>query len=42
MKERDLQEYPYNNPEVLFPDGAVAKETKEYSIRGQRIDLLFM
>lgn len=42
MQERDLQEYLYNNPEVLFPDAAVTEKTKEYYIRGQRIDLLFM
>jgi hypothetical protein len=42
MQERDLQEYLYNNPEVLFPDAVITEKTKEYYIRGQRIDLLFM
>jgi hypothetical protein len=42
MQERDLQEYLYNNPEVLFPHAVITEKTKEYSIRGQRIDLLFM
>lgn len=42
MQERDLQEYLYDNPKVLFPDAVITEKTKEYYIRGQRIDLLFM
>jgi len=42
MQERDLQEYLYNNSEVLFPHAVITEKTKEYNIRGQRIDLLFM
>lgn len=42
MQERDLQEYLYNTPKVLFPDAVITEKTKEYYIKGQRIDLLFM
>lgn len=42
MKERDLQDYLYSNPEVLFPSGKVTEKAREYYIQGKRIDLLFV
>lgn len=42
MKERHIQDYLYANPEVLFPSGSITERAREYSIRGKRIDLLFV
>jgi len=42
MKERQIQDYLYENPEVLFPSGNVTEKAREYSIHGKRIDLLFV
>lgn len=42
MKERNIQDYLYANPEVLFPSGDVTEKAREYSIHGKRIDLLFV
>nr|MDA3861029.1 endonuclease NucS [Melioribacteraceae bacterium] len=42
MRERDLQDYLYNNPEILFPGKNIQEKTKEYYIKGKRIDLLFV
>ncbi|MBW4057044.1 MAG: hypothetical protein HIU83_16955 [Proteobacteria bacterium] len=42
MKERDIQNYLYSNPEVLFPSGNITEKASEYSIHGKRIDLLFV
>jgi hypothetical protein len=42
MKERDIQNYLYANPEVLFPSGNITEKASEYSIHGKRIDLLFV
>ncbi len=41
MKEKDLQNYLYHNPDILFPDGHVQEKAREYYIEGKRIDLLF-
>jgi hypothetical protein len=41
MKEKDIQLYLYNNPQVLFPDKTIKRKEFEYSIQGKRIDLLF-
>jgi hypothetical protein len=42
MKERNIQDYLYANPEVLFPAGTITEKAREYSIQGKRIDLLFV
>ena len=42
MKERDIQNYLYTHPEVLFPTGNITEKYREYSIQGKRIDLLFV
>jgi hypothetical protein len=42
MTEKELQNYLYENPSVLFPGQAINEKSKEYYIRGKRIDLLFM
>jgi hypothetical protein len=42
MKERHIQDYLYTHPEVLFPTGDITEKTREYSIHGKRIDLLFV
>jgi hypothetical protein len=39
--ERDLQEYLFTNPDVLFPTEAVLEKSREVCIDGKRIDLLF-
>jgi hypothetical protein len=41
MREKDLQSYLYNHPEILFPDQWVDKKDREHLIDGQRVDLLF-
>jgi RecB family endonuclease NucS len=41
MLERDLQDYLFSHPEVLFPGLQVTEKQREYSIDGKRIDLLF-
>lgn len=42
MKEQDIQNYLYANPEILFPSGNITEKAREYSIQGKRIDLLFI
>lgn len=42
MKERHIQDYLYKHPEVLFPTGDITEKSREYSIHGKRIDLLFV
>jgi hypothetical protein len=42
MKEIDIQDYIYTNPEILFPIGKITEKAREYSIHGKRIDLLFV
>lgn len=42
MQERELQEFLYDHPGVLFPKGEITEKAKEYQIKGKRIDLLFM
>lgn len=41
MRERDIQDYLFMNPEVLFPGKSIQEKAREYSIQGKRIDLLF-
>lgn len=41
MLERELQEYLFANPVVLFPDEQVVEKSREVCIEGKRIDLLF-
>jgi hypothetical protein len=41
MLERDLQDYLFENPEVLFPNQTVGQRRREVFIEGRRIDLLF-
>lgn len=41
MTEKELQNYLYENPNVLFPGQTINEKSKEYYIRGKRIDLLF-
>ena len=41
MLERDLQDYLFSHPEVLFPGLQVTEKQREYCIDGKRIDLLF-
>ncbi|MCP9825859.1 endonuclease NucS domain-containing protein [Synechococcus sp. EJ6-Ellesmere] len=42
MKERDIQDYLFDNPSVLFPSQSVSEKHKEYCVHGKRIDLLFV
>jgi hypothetical protein len=42
MTEKELQNYLYENPNLLFPGQTINEKSKEYYIRGKRIDLLFM
>jgi hypothetical protein len=42
MNERNIQDYLFASPEVLFPSGNVTEKAREYSIQGKRIDLLFV
>lgn len=42
MKERDIQDYLFENPNVLFPSQPVSEKHKEYYVHGKRIDLLFV
>lgn len=42
MQERDLQEFLYIHPEILFPTAKITESAREYQIMGKRIDLLFM
>jgi RecB family endonuclease NucS len=41
MLEKDLQDYLFSHPEVLFPGLHVTERQKEFCIEGKRIDLLF-
>jgi hypothetical protein len=41
MTEKELQNYLYENPNLLFPGQTINEKSKEYYIRGKRIDLLF-
>lgn len=41
MLERDLQNYLFENPDVLFPNQTVNQKRREVYIEGRRIDLLF-
>jgi len=41
LLERDLQDYLFSHPEVLFPGVEVTEKQREYFIEGKRIDLLF-
>src|ERR1035437_7641228 len=41
MLERDLQDYLFENPDVLFPGQVVNHKRREVYIEGRRIDLLF-
>lgn len=41
MLERDLQDYLFDNPEVLFPNQKIASKRREVYVEGRRIDLLF-
>ena len=41
MRERDLQDYLFANPQVLFPGQEVEEKAREFPIDGKRIDLLF-
>ena len=42
MREREMQDYLYEHPEVLFPGCRVQEKAREYTIHGKRIDLLFV
>jgi len=41
MLELDLQDYLFENPDVLFPSQTVRQKRREVYIEGRRIDLLF-
>jgi hypothetical protein len=41
MLEKELQDYLFSHPEVLFPGLYVTEKQKEFCIEGKRIDLLF-
>jgi hypothetical protein len=41
MLERDLQDYLFENPDVLFPGKIITRKRREVYIEGRRIDLLF-
>lgn len=40
LLERDLQEYLFANPDVLFPSETISDKSREFYIQGKRIDLL--
>lgn len=40
MKESEIQNFLYNHPEYLFPGKTIQEISREYYIRGKRIDLL--
>jgi hypothetical protein len=42
MREKELQDYLYDHPEVLFPGCLIQEKAREYAIHGRRIDLLFV
>lgn len=42
MREKELQDYLYEHPELLFPGRRVQEKTREYTIHGRRIDLLYV
>ncbi|GEM_PF-2255752 len=41
MLERELQDYLYEHPEILFPGEQIQEKHREFPINGRRIDLLF-
>jgi len=41
MLERDLQDYLFENPDILFPGEIISRKRGEVFIQGRRIDLLF-
>lgn len=41
MKEADIQNYLFENPDYIFPGQNIQEKAKEYLIKGKRIDLLF-
>lgn len=41
MLERELQDYLYENPHVLFPGQTICRKRREVFLEGRRIDLLF-
>ncbi|MGB7191211.1 MAG: endonuclease NucS domain-containing protein [Acidobacteriaceae bacterium] len=41
MLEKDLQNYLFENPDILFPGLTVSEKRQEFSIEGRRIDLLY-
>ena len=41
MLERDLQDYLFTNPAILFADQQVDRRQREVYVQGRRIDLLF-
>ncbi len=41
MLKRDLQDYLFENPDILFPGRIVSRKRREVYIEGRRIDLLF-
>jgi Endonuclease NucS C-terminal domain len=41
LLERELQEFLFQHPEVLVPDEAIQEKSREFSVQGKRIDLLF-
>jgi RecB family endonuclease NucS len=42
MREKELQDYLYEHPELLFPGSCVQEKAREYTIHGRRIDLLYV
>lgn len=41
MLERDLQDFLFEHPDVLLPDEEIKEKSREFSVHGKRIDLLF-
>jgi hypothetical protein len=41
LLERDLQEFLFEHPDVLLPDEEIKEKSREFSVQGKRIDLLF-
>jgi len=41
MSERDLQDYLFENTDILFPNQVINSKRREVFIEGRRIDLLF-
>lgn len=42
MREREMHDYLYEHPEVIFPGSRVQEKAREYLVYGKRINRLFV